>query len=157
MELFGCFERLNRLCSRKAGLLFLVFAVLVQCAAAQNFSIPAGSGTLTYSVTSSTSQCLLSGGNPPRMQTITVYTVGSFAYNGQAISGSMTYFQIPSQNSNCPNGGNTGWASGTPIPFPLSTPTGSSYILFSPPSPPTTAGTAQMDALNLSVNSNPAT
>jgi RHS repeat-associated protein len=109
-----------------------------------NYSITAGSGTLTYSVTVSTSStCPYGSGNGPQ-ETITQYLFNTFAYNNQSLSGSGTYVSYPYTSSYCPP---SGWQGTDPLVL-----TGSNYTVFFTPTLTGTIGpgTATLDAIAVS-------
>lgn len=111
-----------------------------------NYSIPAGSGTLTYTETvSSGSSCPLNE-PPTAYATITSYTFNNFAYNGQSLSGSITYLSLSGSSSYCPP---SGWQG--PIPYPMST--AGIYVFFTPSLGG--AGSATTNALTVSANPSP--
>jgi len=109
----------------KTRMIALVVFGGAQLAQATNYSIPAGSGTLTYTETTSiTGTCPIS--QPPSSnQNITQYLFNNFAYNGTSLSGSIAYISVPTQSSYCPP---TGWQG----PVPLIMETTGTYIFFTP-------------------------
>jgi RHS repeat-associated protein len=126
------------------GALALLLSTNAAVGQTTNYSISAGSGTLTYTETQSASTtCPLNQPPTNQYQTITQYLFNTFAYNGQALSGSITYVSVPSPNAYCPT---TGWSG--PVPSVLN---GSGYYVFFTPSL-TGPGTATLDALSLTAS-----
>jgi RHS repeat-associated protein len=129
-----------------------LFIILTGCGAwnalaqTTNYSIPAGSGTLTYTETVAINGTCPISQPPAPSQQITQYTFSGFAYNGQPLSGSVAYLSYPSQSSYCPTSGWTG-----PIPSVLSE--SGFYVFFTPSL--SGAGSATTNALTLSANQNP--
>jgi len=123
-----------------------LFIILLGCgpwnalAQTTNYSIPAGSGTLTYTETvAPTGTCPV--GSPTGPQDPIIQSLfNTFAYNGVSLSGSVAYVNSPG-GSYCPS---SGWQG--PIPVVL---TGSNYTVFFTPSL-SGAGTASLDAITVS-------
>ncbi|MGA3049644.1 MAG: Ig-like domain repeat protein [Terracidiphilus sp.] len=126
--------------------LFLGWAASNVLAQTTNYSIPAGSGTLTYTETVAINGTCPISQPPAPSQQITQYTFSGFAYNGQPLSGSVAYLSSPSQSSYCPTSGWTG-----AIPSVLSE--SGFYVFFTPSL--SGAGSATTNALTLSANQNP--
>jgi len=109
-----------------------------------NYSISAGSGTLTYTKTVSTEGTCPVGSPTGPQEAITESLFNDFAYNGQSLTGSIAYVTSPG-GTYCPP---SGWQG--PIPLPLS---GSNYVVFFTPSL-SGAGSATLDALTVSASPN---
>ncbi|MGA2351413.1 MAG: MBG domain-containing protein, partial [Terracidiphilus sp.] len=120
---------------RRAMQVSVLFVLVVAAAGivyGQTYSIPVGSGTLTYSITLSTSSCPIgpASGGPPPMGTLTVSGYGSFSYVvagvATSLSGGGAYLSSPGGSYGCPA---SGWTSA--IPWLL---TGGGYVISFNPS-----------------------
>jgi len=113
-----------------------------------NYSISAGSGTLTYSeIVSSAGTCYVSAPPYGPTQVVTQYMFKNFAYNGQALSGNTVYISVPYVSSYCPK---TGWTG----PDPLLLSDSNLLIVFTPSL--NGPGSAYMGAFTVSASPNPA-
>jgi RHS repeat-associated protein len=133
----------------KNGSPFVALALFVVHVAAQttNYSIPAGSGTLTYTGTvAETGTCPIGSPSGPQ-DPIVDTTFNAFYFNGTALSGSIVYRASPG-GTYCPT---SGWQG--PIPMPLS---GSNYEVFFTPSLGGN-GTATLDAITVGASQSPDT
>ncbi len=138
---------LKRIASLMSGVFMAVGSVAV--GHATNYSIPAGSGTFTYTETISSGGTCPLNEPPTQFANITQYVFNTFAYNGQSLSGSITYLSVSASSNYCPQ---SGWQ-GTSIPVQIS---GSGFDVFFTPSL-SGPGSATTNALTVIAIPNPGT